>query len=257
MTNFYYIKKFQQLELEVAYNSLKEFSFGTLAYTQRNESIYENYILVNRLLNKGNLIEIEKEFLFFNRKSAIYFEEHSELLENKIFLQSQGYTKSWKDSWLFYKKLISNIDDFSLVRKVNTSEDMDIFLTVFDNSYQENDPKNPYGSVKMYLDSNKAKFLEHGKSSRLQYFIAYDKKEPVAVSILTSHEGLGYVSGVGSLQKVRGKGFGKLVTLYAVFISQQIGNKKHFLLTEEGTYPYEFYKRLGFISEFLAIGMFK
>ena len=69
----------------------------------------------------------------------------------------------------------------------------------------------------------------------------------------TNYQGIGYISNVGSLKDVRGQGYGKNVTLYAVEQSEVHGNTINCLATEEGAYPNEFYKRLGYKTRFTAI----
>jgi hypothetical protein len=59
------------------------------------------------------------------------------------------------------------------------------------------------------------------------------------------------------LLSVRGEGFGKAVSLYAVDQSIKNGNTLHCLATEAGHYPYEFYKRIGFVPKFTAIALTK
>ncbi|MBP9700192.1 hypothetical protein KBD71_02825, partial [Candidatus Woesebacteria bacterium] len=70
-------------------------------------------------------------------------------------------------------------------------------------------------------------------------------------------QGHGYISNVGSLRSVRGEGFGKLVTLYAVDQSIKNRNSFHYLGTEEGHYPNVFYTRIGFETKFKAVGWSK
>ena len=98
---------------------------------------------------------------------------------------------------------------------------------------------------------------KYKRTNRLQYFVVFKGSEPVAVSTLTNFENIGYISNVGSLEKVRGEGFGKAATLFCVQESIKNGNDIHCLATEEGHYPNEFYKRIGFESRFNAIGMSK
>lgn len=78
------------------------------------------------------------------------------------------------------------------------------------------------------------------------YYLIYDGNKPVAVSSLTSREGIGYISNVGSLREVRGKGFGKLATFVCIHESMERKNQYHCLATEEGTFAHDFYTRLGF-----------
>jgi ribosomal protein S18 acetylase RimI-like enzyme len=80
----------------------------------------------------------------------------------------------------------------------------------------------------------------------------YKGSEPVAVSTLNSYYGISYISNIGSLQKVRGQGYGKAATLFCVNESLKRGDKVQCLATEEGNYPNEFYKRIGFKTKFAA-----
>ncbi|HRN70152.1 MAG TPA: GNAT family N-acetyltransferase [Candidatus Woesebacteria bacterium] len=130
-------------------------------------------------------------------------------------------------------------------------------MDTFNNSYQKNDPQNPYGELGNYLKVAEEGWYKHNKTNRMQYFIVYDGSKPVAVSTLITYEGIGYIANVGSLQEIRGKGFGKLATLYCVAESRKLGNTIYCLATEEKTYPNEFYTRIGFETKFRAVGYSK
>lgn len=119
--------------------------------------------------------------------------------------------------------------------------------------FQKNDPQNPYGELGDYLKVAEKVWWRHHATNRIEYFMVYDGNEPVAVSTLTNYKSIGYISNVGSLKSVRGKGFGKLATIYCVNLSNKHENKYHCLATEEGTYPHEFYQRIGFEKKFSAV----
>lgn len=151
---------------------------------------------------------------------------------------------------MFYERKARNLLRFADVKAVKAQTDLKVFLETFDQCYRKGDPQNPYGELGSYLKVAEKAWKKYKDTDRLLYFVAYKGKKPVAVASLTSHAGLGYISNVGSLKSVRGEGYGKLATLYCVYKSQQIGNKVHCLATEEGTYPNEFYKRIGFRTRF-------
>lgn len=119
--------------------------------------------------------------------------------------------------------------------------------------FQKDDPQNPYGTLGDYLTVAEKVWHRHHATDRIEYFTAFDGNEPVAVSTLTNFKQIGYISNVGSLRKVRGQGFGKLATLYCVDVSKKRDNHYHCLATEEGTYPHEFYQRIGFEKKFSAV----
>ena len=130
-------------------------------------------------------------------------------------------------------------------------------MDTFNACYKKDDPQNPYGELGDYLNVARKVWSKYKRTNRLQYFVVFKGSEPVAVSTLTNFENIGYISNVGSLEKVRGEGFGKAATLFCVQESIKNGNDIHCLATEEGHYPNEFYKRIGFESRFNAIGMSK
>lgn len=107
------------------------------------------------------------------------------------------------------------------------------------------------------MEVAKDSWLKHHQTGRLEYFTAYKEDKPAAVGTLNNFNGIGYISNVGSLREVRGEGFGKLITLYMVDQSKQQGNTEHVLSTEEGHYPNDFYKRIGFQTRFIATGYTK
>ena len=116
--------------------------------------------------------------------------------------------------------------------------------------YQKDDPQNAYGELGDYLGVAESVWYKHHKTGKVEYFIFYKDKIPVAVSTLTNFQNIGYISNVGSLKEVRGQGFGKLATLYCVEQSKKRGNITHCLATEEGTYANEFYSKIGFSTKF-------
>ena len=129
---------------------------------------------------------ILQKFQEFERNSSIYFENRENLFELKNFLTNQKYSKTWEDSWMFwFNKNNMNKRYFESVKKVNNNSSLQTFLKIFDNSYQKNDPQNPYGELGDYLKTTEKVWNIHNKTNRLEYFIVYKKNKPVAVSTLT------------------------------------------------------------------------
>ncbi|CAN5274488.1 hypothetical protein BH10PAT2_BH10PAT2_1040 [soil metagenome] len=209
------------------------------------------------MLSDIQLAEAKELFDSKDGQTTIHFERVSRLDKLKEFLTRKRYSRTFEDCWMFHDG--KNIDQsrFDQVKKVENETDLEIFLETMSKCFQKNDPQNPYGELGEYLNVAKTSWLEFRETDRLEYFIVYKEDQPVAVSSLTTYKKLGYISNVGSLKSVRGEGFGKLATLYAVDQSVRQGNEYHFLGTEEGNFPYKFYKRLGFINRFRAIGWSK
>lgn len=187
-----------------------------------------------------------------NRQSAVYFENRNSLKPLIEFLRKNNYKHSFEDCWLFHPGENINSDQFSQVKKITTEKELGNYLKTFDSCFQKDDPQNPYGELGDYLKVAEKVWHRHNAANRIEYFTVYSGDKPVGVSTLTNFKQIGYISNVGSLRSVRGQGFGKLATLYCVDISKKRGNKYHCLATEDGTYPHEFYQRIGFVKKFSA-----
>jgi len=231
--------------------------FASVAWCSKYDSSFFNHAQTDSLFSKNELDEIEQTLKGLERKPAVYFENRQGLSGLANFLAQEGYKKTWEDSWMFHSG--QNIDEsvFSQVKKVEDEAGLEEFLKTFDACYQEGDSQNPYGKLGDYLDVAKDAWNRHNKSGKIEYFTIHDGKNLVAVSTLTNFAGIGYISNVGSLRRVRGKGFGKIASMYCVKQSIDNGNSEHALATEEGHYPNEFYKRIGFKTRFTALGYVK
>lgn len=213
--------------------------------------------MINKLILDNELFEIEQSFKSLKRKSTFYFENRKDLKPMVDYLLSKGYEKEYEDSWMFWQDKKIDSSCFNEIKKVKNENDLKIYLKIFDDSFQNNDPQNSYGELGDYLKVTENVWHKHNKTNKLEYFVAHKNNKPVAVSTLTNYNEIGYISNVGSLKEIRGEGYGKLATLCCVKQSKKNGNTKHCLATEEGTYPNEFYKKIGFKTRFTATGYSK
>jgi len=254
MTNFDFLRRLFDLQKGFSVDKIIELGFATIAFNATDNSVLSNFALINELITKEQLEKIANELQNLNRTPAVCFENREDLMPLKNFVERESYKKKYEDCWMFYQ---SDKPSFhtseKLVKEVKTEKELETFLETFDACYQKDDPQNPYGDVKNFLKSTKNSWMKFRDSDRLQYFMAFKNDHPVAVSALNNYQSFGYISCVGSLKKVRGEGFGKTATLYAVTKSIENGNKETFLATEERTYPNEFYKRLGFVTKFTDV----
>lgn len=250
MTNFKFLQLYMDLQKDVMYDQLFDFGFAMVGYCKNDKSSFWNLALIEEPITKEQLQKIENKLVELGRKPALYFNEQGEVAK---FVLENGYSKSNGDCWLFYDSEFVDNKNFELVKKVTTDQDLKVFIETFDECYQKNDPQNPYGELGEYLEVAKNAWYKHQNTNRLEYFVVYKNEVPVAVSTLNNFQGIGYISNVGSLRSVRGEGFGKLATLYCVVESRKKGNSVQCLTTEEGNYPHDFYKRIGFTHKFTAL----
>ncbi len=254
---FDFLTQLDHLQYGIILDELKDLGWGLLTFSRKDTSNYFNNLLVDDMLSDIQLAQAEQLFLERDRQATFYFENTSRLDKLKEFLSRKKYSKSFEDCWMFHDGQQIDERKFDQVKKVTNQAELNIFLDTMNMCFQKNDPQNPYGELGEYLETAKDGWMQNHGSDRLQYFLVYKNDQPVAVASLTTFHELGYISNVGSLKSVRGEGFGKLATLFCVRKSVEAGNTYHFLGTEEGNYPYEFYKRLGFVDRFRAVGWSK
>jgi len=258
MNNFNFLQKYQILQHTIMYDELIMLDIATIGYSKTDSSPFWNLALTDKVLKENEILKIEDILKQHERNSTIYFENNGELNTLKDILKRKGYQKSFEDSWQFWiNRQQIDVQHFNLVKKVTNGGDLKIFLKIFNQCYRKNDPQNPYGELGDYLKVAEEVWHKHNQSGRIEYFMVYKNNKPVAVSTLTNYDEIGYISNVGSLSEVRGEGFGKAATLFCIQESIKHGNREHCLATEEGAYPNEFYKRIGFVTRFTAVGYTK
>lgn len=231
-------------------SEVKETENIIYAYSEVNPEDWWNFALLKKPIKKEEITLIEDFFKKRKRKSAIYFHDGSEFEKVKLILGYRDYNVSAKDYWMFWENGIPKIDDQG-IKEVKTDDDFDVWFETFIKSYQKDDPQNPYGEQTDFALLLKKLWRER-KTRGEKYFLAFDEDKPVAVGILMSYDKKGYIYSIGSIPSVRGKGFGKKISLYCIKESFRQGNKFHFLATEKGGYPFAFYERIGFNPEFVS-----
>jgi len=257
MDNYSFLKIFFRILDQLMLQKTLDLGYATLSFSEYDSSVFWNLALTNQLLNKQQICQVEDGFNKAKRIPAIYFEENDDNSQLKEILLQHNYKKAFEDSWMFYQNSIVDKQGFELVKKVKNKKDFEIFLNIFNRCYQKDDPQNPYGELGEYIGTMRRAWNKNSEDSGIECFVVYENNTPVAVSTLNNCEDVGYISNVGSLREVRGKGFGKLATLYAVSESLNKQHKITCLGTEEGTYPNKFYKRLGFQTKFTATAFSK
>lgn len=233
-----------------------DLGFALFGYCHNDRSSFWNNTLIENEIDAGQIKQIEKVMNNYDRKSVLYFENNKSNSFIEL-IESLGYAKEYEDSWMFYTGNDLNYNKDVVVKKVVNEQDLKIFLEVLNNCYRNNDPQNPYGELGNYLSMAEKVWYRHNSTKRVEYFIVYKNRQPVAVATLTNFDGIGYISNIGSLPEVRGEGYGKIATLFSVEQSVKNKNSLHCLATEEKTYPNEFYKRIGFEVKFTAVGFGK
>ncbi len=252
MNNYKFLREYLDLQKGIVFDELLDLPFATVGYNKNDSAVNLNFTLTDKVLSETELAKLEEKFKEINRVPAVYFENRIDLVALGGFLNKHGYKKTNEDSWMFYEDTVLYRASFESLKQVENEKDLKIFLQTFRDSYRdEKEAKLPLG-LDDYLKLLQKVWKEHPASDRIEFFLAFRGDEPVAVATLTNYGGIGYISNVGSMPRVRGEGYGRTVTLYCVYKSMEHKNTFHCLVTEEGTHPHDFYSQLGLRTHFLA-----
>ena len=151
MDNYEFLKKYQMLQNTVMFDGLVDFGFASVGWSNTDRSSFWNLALVNGLLSKPEIEQVEEIFARQKRKPTFYFENRDDLKSLVKNLEENGYKKGYEDSWQFWKDGDVDESRFESVKMVESEEMLKEFLTTFDMCYQKGDPQNPYGELGEYL----------------------------------------------------------------------------------------------------------
>ena len=223
-----------------------EFSNYALAYSFESQT-------------KELVHEIEKTLEEKHRKPAIYITPAT-LPTNlgDILVNNFGYSKSWTDAWMTFQNN-AVLPDWEKTKEIVHIGDNPKLISMFGDVIRKaysgpKTPENPYGGIPMdsFIEATRAALSNPSLINKFEGYLAISDGKPVASSLLIHDDQTGYVCGVASVPEVRGKGFGKLVSQYAIKRSIHIGCKNIWLATERDSKNEEFYKRIGFQTEFVC-----
>ena len=252
MTKLSTLEKFLDIQEHTMF-SVSEYVDGVrIIHNDFDQTPFWNYALCGEVLTGAQIHAVEARMRELNRKPAIYFPNTDTFGPLVDELKSDGYQLNNEDSWMFFEGSVPEGLDFNHIKKVSSLSELELWLETLDASFVADDPQNPYGTLGAYIDLARRAWKENGDLGKCEYVIAFNEGKPVAVATLIYEGDLAYISNIGSRKEVRGRGYGKLVTLFCVYEALKNNAVNVCLATEEGTYPNAFYKRIGFTVRFTA-----
>ncbi|MBP9749910.1 MAG: GNAT family N-acetyltransferase [Candidatus Pacebacteria bacterium] len=245
------LEAFLAIQVHTMFSAIESVNGFLVIHNDFDQTPYWNYALCTERPTEMHIRTIEKRMRTLQRKPAIYF-PNTPSFHPLIEMLKHEWQLHNEDSWMFFEGTIPENLNVDQIKKVSSSVELEQWLTTLDASFLANDPQNPYGTLGTYIDLARRAWKENNALGKFEYVIAFDRGEPVAVATLTYEGTLAYISNVGSRKDYRGKGYGKLVTLYCVLEASRHAVSDICLATEEGTYPNSFYKKIGFRTRFSA-----
>ncbi len=214
---------------------------------------YNNHALIIKRNNFDiNLQEIEKVMLGRKRVPALYFPDKKPNIDIAQILNKHGYKISFSDCWMLHEGSVSEVvllENTRIVKVGKNKSLMGKFSKTFNEGYSgEKSDDNPYGgwSSEGFLKAREDALNNPSLNDRIEAYLVNYKGDFVACGILLRQNKVGYLAGITSVPKMRGVGFGKLISLFLTKESVESGNTITFLATELHSKNETFYSKIGY-----------
>jgi GNAT superfamily N-acetyltransferase len=217
-----------------------------------------NHALVLNL--EGNLTaklaDIKKILAAKNRKPALYITPETLPDNSDSLIENFGYSRSFQDAYMAFDKStpLPSWEEMKTVVDIgNDSRLIKEFGRISRLAFAgKKSGDNPYGGISMegFIAAASRALKNPEFTTKIEAYLAVNKTEFVACAILIHDNKTGYLCNIASIPEVRGKGFGKMISQYATKRALHLGVDTVFLATELGSRNEDFYKRLGYKTEY-------
>lgn len=201
------------------------------------------------------LDRINRIFADHHRNLSISTSPFTEPANFSEYLDADGYVLDHQDAWMFYNGDLKEpqSDESVSIKKVDSPEELDVFVDTFNRSYSGTDPNEPYGvAPPEWGETFKAGYGLEMPGRQVEYYVLFSDGKPASILSTCAMEVYGGIYGVGTVPEMRGKGLASKLTLYVVNRLKSIGAEHVFLQTEKDSYNESLYKKMGFSTEWYS-----
>lgn len=251
-----------QLQQNIYYSQQTRIKGALLLSSDKIKDYFWNYA-AEIDVNKDHVKELVNTIIRFyesnNRTPAIYitpFTQPNNLVE---YLKEMGFGLQFRDAWMFYEGIQSKegqIPHSFSIREVKNTNDMDIFVKIFNESYGGTPTEGePYAGLPTYYgEALKESFSKLHPNKKIINYLASMNNKVVGIGSFIFSRGYGGIYNVATIPEYRKKGVGTAISKKIIDNSIKHNIKVLFLQTEKGSYVEQFYNKLGFATKFIGEG---
>ena len=253
--NWHY--KFQQ---GCYFSGSKKIQGTLLLWSEKIKDFYWNYATEININEKFSEELIKKIIAFYktkNRQPSIYFTPFAKPKSLSKILAKFGFKPAFKDAWMFFDKTEPKIavPQNLKIKPVETAEEMQSFINVFDQAYGGATSEEPYGTLpKEYGECLFNSFTRKQTDKKIVHYLGFFDEKPIGIATLVFSGNYGCIYNIGTIPDYREKGIGAALTLNAVADSIKNNAKTIFLQTEQGSFNERNFAELGFSTKFIGEG---
>lgn len=236
------------------FDGIEEYENYCIAYHNEIKDYWYNFITNIKAESKEEfdkiILEASKKMKARNREVTIailpYMEE---IYNNRVIFFDNSYELISNEVWQVY-------DDFDNINNINTNcllsvklektTNMQLYSEEMLKAYQTGDTEDPYGD----LDSIYKEVYENHKKIKNEYteefFFAKVNNKIVGVTSSVYDNEIYGIYGLAVKKNFRCKGIGKEIIKQQLQMCKDKKLKLAFLQTEDGYYPADIYRKLGF-----------
>ncbi len=226
----------------------------SVVYSNRLREEYWNFITNIKIENKKDFERIIQQGAKIlknkNRKTTIAVMPFmKELYNNRLKYFDNNYEISSTEVWQIYEnyekiETITTNNDFKLTLEI--SNDMDFYAEELLKMFQTGDESDPYGNLTIEYKETYANYKQLYPEINTEFYIAKINNEIVGVSSGSYNKDFYGIHSLAVKKEYRRKGIGKEIIKKQLQIAKDKKTKLAMLQTEEGFYPADLYRKLGF-----------
>lgn len=240
--------------LDFHFDEIKKFNNYSIVSHNKIKDYWYNYITNIKANNKEefekNILEASSKLKLMDRDIAIcVFPFMEEIYNNREKYFDDSYELASSEVWQIFDKF-DELDDINTNCALNVvlekTTDMKLYSEEMIKAYQTGDEEDPYGDLdSVYKDVYENYKRDNDKYTTDFYFAKVDDKIAGITSGIYDNEIYG-IYGLAVKKEFRCKGIGKEIIKQQLKMCKDKELSITFLQTEEGYYPANIYRKLGF-----------
>jgi len=247
-----YFNMYSNLGLQ--FDEINQYERYTIAYHNKIKDYWGNFITDIKVESKEEfdeiILEASSKMKSINREVAIAILPYmQEIYSNREMFFDSTYELVSNEVWQIFDDFeeLDNINtNCSVNLKLEKTSDMRLYSEEMIKAYQTGDEADPYGDLDSVYKEVYEKYKKTEKEYTEEFFFAKVNNEIVGVTSHVYDSEIYGIYGLAVKKQFRGKGIGKEIIKQQLQMCKDKKLKFAFLQTEDGYYPADMYRKLGF-----------
>lgn len=235
-------------------DGIDKFEKYSIVYHNKIKDYWYNFITDIKANNKEEfdkiILEASSKMKEKNRDVVIPILPYmKEIYNNREVFFDDSYKLVSNEVWQIFNNFeeLDNIKtNCSLNVKLEKTADMKLYSKEIIKAYRTGDKEDPYGDLDSVYEEVCANYKKIQNEYIDEFYFAKINNEIVGVTSGICNNEIYGIYGLAIKKEFRGKGIGKEIIKQQLQICKSKNLKLAFLQTEEGYYPAEMYRKLGF-----------